>query len=121
MAERGHVLEAGAEQPWRNPACELADEALLREQAVKVGKIGVEAQYAAAARSIGIVPIEIEQEGVGIQRHVHRVGAEIAKVDFVHFAVVKKEIKQWAQHQHKGTAICCRAGEVGPGLNDGAV
>src|SRR3954454_1824331 len=39
MAERGHVLEAGPEQPRRDPACELADEALLRKQSVKVSKI----------------------------------------------------------------------------------
>jgi hypothetical protein len=37
MAERGHVLEAGAKKSRRDPACELADEALLREQTVKIG------------------------------------------------------------------------------------
>src|SRR5206468_4412730 len=56
MAERGHVLEAGAEQPRRDPACKLADKALLREHAIEISEIGVEAQYAAATRSIGVIP-----------------------------------------------------------------
>ena len=121
MAERGHVLEAGAEQSRRNPACELADKALLREQAIKIGKISVEAQYAATARSIGIIPIEIEQEGVGIQRHVHRIRAEIAQIDFIHLSSVKKEVEEWAQHQHKGAAVSRGSGEIRPRLHNGAV
>ena len=121
MAERGHVLEAGPEQARRNPACKLADEALLREHAIEVTKIGVEAQNAAAARNVGISLIQIEQECVGIQRHVHRVRAEVAQVDFIDLAVVKKGIEQWAQHLYEGAAIRCGSREIRPGLHDGAV
>lgn len=66
MAQRSHVLESSAKETRRDPACELADEALLREEAVKIREIGVEAQDAAATRSVWIILIEIEQEGVGI-------------------------------------------------------
>src|SRR6185437_126471 len=121
MTERGYVLESSTEETGRNPACELTNEAMLRECPVEISKIGVEAQNAAATGGIGISLVEVEQKGVGIERHVHRIGAEIAQIDFIHFAVVKKGVEQWAQHQDKGTAIRGSSREVRPGLDDSTV
>src|SRR5262249_32701701 len=103
MAQRGHVLEAGAEEPGRDPAGILGDPPALREYSIQEER--VEAKNAASTRSVGIVDVEVEQESVWEQRHVHAVGGEIAQIDFVDHNVVKEEIEEWTQHEHKGAAI----------------
>ena len=70
---------------------------------------------------LGLFTIEIEQERVGNSVMFMRVGGEIAKIDLVHYFVVKEEVEQRAQHQHKGAAVSGGSGEVGAGLDDRAV
>src|SRR5579864_3731543 len=81
----------------------------------------MEPEHAASTRSIGIVHVEREQEGVREQRHVQAVGGEIAQVDLIDHFVVKEEIEQQVEHEHKRAAVSGGSGEVGARLNNVAV
>src|SRR4249920_1414224 len=63
MAQRGHVLESGAEESGRDPACELSDPAVLRKSSIQEER--VEPKNAAAAGGVRISNVQVEQERVG--------------------------------------------------------
>src|SRR5438128_772932 len=102
MGERGYVLETGAENSRRNPARELRDPARLGH-CVEDAEEGMETKHAATGKLALIV--DGEQEGVGQQEVVQRVGSEITRVDVVHHLVVKESVEQQIQQQDEVTAV----------------
>src|SRR5215813_11995169 len=103
MRKRRHVLESATENARRNPARIFRDPPRLREGTVQ--KIGVKSQRAAVAWNIRIVDVQAEQIGVGKKRHVYAIGYKISLSDLADHFVVKKEVEQRAQHQHKRASV----------------
>ena len=81
----------------------------------------MEAENAAAAGGVRISDVQVEQERIREQRHVHAVGSEIAQIDFVHYFIIKEEIEERAQHEHKRVAVCSGSGEIRARLDNRAV